>query len=589
MTGALCARALGLRLDAAGAAYRLLLGFALCANAILALGSYSLIGVQFSLLAFAVLALGVDLRLASRRRRAHGAAEERRGGSAPEAYGAFERLCVAVTGFVAICALIGSLAPSTAWDAAVAHLALPAAYTRMGAMGLLEGNAYSAYPHFMHSVYTAAFGFGGDTAAALCNAVLALAGVGLMQDLGRRLAGRRCGWIAAAMFVTAPIFIDQAGSASIDLAFSVYTLAALHALTAWRQDNRTAWLVCAALFAGSSCGIRHTGYLTCALMIAWTATAARPGTLRAVAGFAVLAAAGAAPWLLRSYLLTGNAVYPFFADGGGPADPEITALAAHESVRGGGLVSFALFPARLIMQPYLFDGLSQSPGPWPLVLGAAGLLFGAAATWRLGAFAIAGGACLFFFRQYARYYLPFFTAMFAVAAVGAERSPWWRRTIAALLSLSFLYGAGYAAAAVHFKIPAALGIESRSAYLTRRVERYAAYEWLNANLPAGATVLTTDMRGFYIKRPVFQNLEALYPIMNLPVWEQVAWMKDRGISYWLYCDAYVEESPGFREKGLYYVFQRWRNDPRFVLVKRFALERPGGGSEIVELYNVRYD
>jgi hypothetical protein len=147
----------------------------------------------------------------------------------------------------------------------------------------------------------------------------------------------------------------------------------------------------------------------------------------------------------------------------------------------------------------------------------------------------------------------------------------------------------YEAAAIHFKIPVALGIQSRDDYLTARVERYPAFQWVNENVPPRYTILTTDFRGYYIHGRTWSNQHALHPLLHRTIDEHIEWMKARGIRYWLYADAYASESPGIRHVGLYHLYQRWRKDRRFVLVKSLDLARPGGGTERVEIYQVTYD
>jgi hypothetical protein len=99
-----------------------------------------------------------------------------------------------------------------------------------------------------------------------------------------------------------------------------------------------------------------------------------------------------------------------------------------------------------------------------------------------------------------------------------------------------------------------------------------------------------DPRSYYVERRSFQNYEELKAIRALPVLEQLAWMRDQGLRYVLYPQAYLEESPGFGEKGYLEQFDGWRADTeRFPLVKRFELERPRGGTEVVEVYEIRVD
>ncbi|HIJ66100.1 MAG TPA: hypothetical protein HPP77_09130, partial [Candidatus Hydrogenedentes bacterium] len=322
---------------------------------------------------------------------------------------------------------------------------------------------------------------------------------------------------------------------------------------------------------------------------------ARAGAFqRRVGWYAGTAFLAAAPWLLRSAFLVGNPVYPFltqvFSDGGIP-DSDITALGAHDTIGVVGLKSFLMFPWDIVMRPELYDGWSKSPGGLVLVLGLPGLVVGGKRAGWLGAFSIGGGACFFFFQRFARYMLPFFVPMMVVAAVAAVRLKPLRVPVSALLLITFLYGLGLDAAAAHFKFPAAFGCESRDAYLERRVERYAAFQWANGHIdPAGGAVLTLDPRSYYLNVPTYQNFFALLEIRDLPLRTQLAWLQRRNITHLFLPVAYIEESPKYREWRLTTLVERWRADRRhFNRLKRFELPRPQGeGVECVEIYAIDY-
>ncbi|MBN2308528.1 MAG: hypothetical protein JXR94_06125, partial [Candidatus Hydrogenedentes bacterium] len=236
-----------------------------------------------------------------------------------------------------------------------------------------------------------------------------------------------------------------------------------------------------------------------------------------------------------------------------------------------------------------YDGWSKSPGALALLLGVPGVIVGGKRARWLAAYCAAGVACLFFYRQYARYYLPFFLPMMVLAGVAACRLRTLRKPVAVLLAVTFAYGLVLDVAAVHFKIPVALGFESRDHYLTRRVERYPAFQWVNKEIgPSGRLLFTLDPRSYYIHTPTYQNQEELRPLIGASIDEQAEWFRARHIRYLLYPKAYIESSPGYRQDGFLAMFDAWRADPeRFVLIERFELERPrAGGTEVVEIYEI---
>ncbi|MFO7976757.1 MAG: glycosyltransferase family 39 protein, partial [Candidatus Hydrogenedentota bacterium] len=503
----------------------------------------------------------------------------------PEAYSPIERVCQTVVGVSLAIAAISVFSPSTSWDAAVAHLALPAQYVRMGQITVLEGNTYSGYPHLLHTLYTYAYAGAGETGAQFISWLFAFLGCVFAFSVGRRLGGRVCGLISAAIFATTPIFFDQAGIASLDIAMAAVVLAVVGALLAWHDEKRMGSLLLAAFLVGNACGIRHTGYLVCALLFIGVLVVSKRPKLRTAMSFSALALAGAAPWLLRSWLAVGNPVYPFFQDIF-PSDilvnEDFTRLGSHSSRHGAQFYEVLWFPWRIVMAPNRFDGWNASPGGLILILGVPGLFVGGRRAWLLGLYCLAGIVFFFFFQHFARYMLPFFVAMMPVAALAARRLKKLRWLTYGLLTFTFAYGLVLGLGMNHFKIPVAVGLQTRDDYLETRVERYEAFEWANRALNGKGTVLTLDPRIYYLDMPSFKNYEALHPLIESPINEQLQWFSSRNIRYLLYPVEYVENSPIFTTSGLVGMFERWRNNPEvFRPIKHMTVVSRNGIEDIV--------
>jgi hypothetical protein len=564
-----------------GPLYRMLLGLIIASLIILIAGSLSLAAAWWLVAVLAVAGAGLcgrDIRHAMPNR------------TQRERLDWIERLSLAAAaaglGFAFVCAL----APVTGWDAGVAHIALPADYVRNGHIGLIDGNNYSAYPHLMHALFALAY-CSGERSVSLVSWSFGALACGMAYLLGARIEGRKCGFIAAAVLATAPIFVDQAGAPSLDLAFTATVLAALHALAAWRQERNTNWLVLAGLIAGAGCGIRHTGYLVAAILAGFVLADGGPRRLRSAYIFSFACAAAALPWLMRSAANSGNPFYPFFASLFGPAalpDVDAAAILTHSSIQGTGVADFVLFPFNVVLNPLRYGGWMTSPGILILALGIPGLFTGGSEARRLGAFSGAGIACMFFFRRFARYLLPFFAPLMVVAAIAVCRANRLRGPMLAVLLAGFGLGLAPGAAMTAIRFPAALGLESRDEFLTRRVERYPAFAWANAHLDPDGTVLTLDPRGYYFNRATFVNFEALKPLVVMDKSGRLDWLRAHRILYVLYPEAYVQESPAFRETGVIDVLDAWRADQEhFELIARFELQRPRTtATETVEIYTV---
>lgn len=490
--------------------------------------------------------------------------------------------CSLVLGFIA------TLAPVTSWDATVAHLALPSDYSRAGRIFLQDGNVYAAYPHLMHTLYAVAYEGGGERSVTLLNWFFGVAACYAVYGLGRELAGGHAGLVAAAILATAPIFADQIGGVSIDLAFSAFTTTALWMLLRWHRELDLMALCTAGILAGAACGIRHTGYLVLVLLaVGAIISTPRHARTTALLVFGIAALASAAPWLLRTALLVGNPVFPFLGTwfATSPIDHiDITDAGAHETARGYGLgllIAYLRFPWDIIMRPQNFDGWTKSPGALVLILGIPGLLIGGTRVRSVGAYSAAGGTALFFFQRFARYLLPFFAPMMAVAGVAAVQVTRLRPLVLTVLMAHVLFGLGLHAAAMHFKVPVALGLTSPADYLASRVERMEMFAYANRQLNDGGRVFTLDQRSYYLDAPAYQNHWSLHALATMTADEQFAWMQEKDIRHILYPSAYVAESGNIREAAET-LLRQWRSEPeRYSLRARLEVLSPGGIEEVL--------
>jgi len=516
--------------------------------------------------------------------------------------GLLAKLSLAAT-FIALgCALIGANAPVTSWDAGVAHMALPAAYAREGRIGVEPGNNYSAYPHLMHALFTVqdygaqspmnndSFGWRREARPAQIVWSFGILLCAAAYWLAVRVGGRQCGFVAAAIVATAPVFIDQSSIPGIDVPYAATVMGALCALVAWRQDKRIGWLVLAAILAGNGCGIRHTAYLVNAMLAVGVVAIAGESRVRNTGLFLGTAFASALPWLVRTALVSGNPFYPFFSSqSAAMPDVNVAAIGSHSSIQGTGPFQLLAFPWSLTMNPAHYGGWSTSPGALWLVLGVIGVIVGGRSARALGVFSGAGLIVIFFFQRFARYALPFIAPMMVVAALPVEKLPRLRWVMVPAVLLSYALGLGPVLANAAAKVPVVIGVESREDYLTKRVERFPAMAWAARNLPSTATILSLDPRGFYFAHPTYTNFEALKALVPRDLAAQLDWLRAREIEYLFYPAAYVDSSPAFSETGVGAMVDVWRaNSEQFILIKQFELPNPRSGRvEHVEIYEFR--
>lgn len=519
--------------DVARVAERMLLGAAGWSISWFFLGFLSLYRVPA-----AVVALIVGLVLA-----APGLARARPGLRAMLRTSGWAALALVVTGQAL--ALIAALAPPTAKDTLLYHLALPKAWIAAGRAVEVPYNIAGYYPLGveMHAVWAMLLGapLGARTAEAAAGATIFLFApiLTVIVYAWARERGASRGWSAAAAVMVAwiPTVYDVAASEYVDLAMTAYTAMAIRAFGRWWvtfDARHLAWIV--AGVAGALAIKLSAAFLILPLAllgllrvlgVGAPPSSARPSPAAAAGSIVGALAAGcalAAPWYVRNWIRTGSPLFPFYlhlwpAQAAGWDLERSQLYDTWFSLYGNTVtpIDYVLAPLRLAItaqpdQPAYFDGVLGIA-----VVAALPLLAWALWTRRLDVELRLGlllSGCLFVFwlfsSQQLRYLLPAVPALaVSTAVVGSALDGRLSRTLRWL---------GLAAAALGLPVILAwfltldplrvvLGGETREEYLRRRLDYYAYYELIDRDLPLDAKVWLIDMRRdtYHLNRPHFSD------------------------------------------------------------------------------------
>ncbi|HTT61919.1 MAG TPA: glycosyltransferase family 39 protein [Bryobacteraceae bacterium] len=222
------------------------------------------------------------------------------------------RLAGVVLAFYAALYLINALAPELEPDARMYHLGLTSEYVRLGGFPYRIG-FHEMLPQGLEMLFVPAFAFGRHSAARLVHCAFLLATVPLMLGIGRRLKLPDIATLAAAvLYFCAPVTGITGTSAYTDAGEVFFTLATFYALLIWRDARDVRYLAAAGVTAGFCYAIKFPGALVPILAVAFVVTVQRGVRVRDLALLTGTAAAMAAPWILRSAIMTGNPAAPLF-------------------------------------------------------------------------------------------------------------------------------------------------------------------------------------------------------------------------------------------------------------------------------------
>jgi hypothetical protein len=251
--------------------------------------------------------------------------------------------------------------PTVVGDESSAQLTLPKLYIHYGGFRQLHYSVYSNWPQAMNLLYAVAMLLRDFVLAKLthwlCLALLLVA----VHDYCRDWSGRLAAWVALPLCMANPVVLFEGSLAYLDLAVALFFFQAFVSYDAWRRGAASGgWL--AGVFCGVACGIKLTGVFVPIALCGLVAVDAigQPGRGRLQAflcgllPIAIPCTALAAPWYIRSYLYTGNPVYPFLYGvfGGSEWSAELSRqmMAWHQSMgMGRSLTDYLLLPVRVLL------------------------------------------------------------------------------------------------------------------------------------------------------------------------------------------------------------------------------------------------
>jgi hypothetical protein len=426
--------------------------------------------------------------------------------------------------------LVAALAPEKEYDALWYHLYLPRVWLEAGhPVDLLE-EFISLYPLTWELMFGAAMTLGGVVGAKLLHfACLPLLGL-IVWLAARRFFPRVSAAAAVAFVVTTPTVLWESSTAYVDLALAVHGAAACYALARYAEKGERNWGAIAALQFGLAAATKHLGVvLTGVALLVFVLQATRGWrSVRVAATNAFVIGLAAVivplPWYVRSWLASGNPVFPdlFGVFGAYPAarwdaltEQGLAHFKAHFGM-GRSPVALAALPWNITVHGARFGG---SLGPLFLALIPA-LVFaprlrGAVAWLGIG---IAGYIAVWaspISSYQLRFLVPIVPALALLAAaslrsLSLRAGQSVRHGAKALATIVMILGImnlppftplhevdreGWSGWLTHVlrdsPVRVVVGREAEDAYLSREVPSYDAWRWINDHVAPDARVLTT--------------------------------------------------------------------------------------------------
>lgn len=391
------------------------------------------------------------------------------------------------------------------------------------------------------------------------------------------------GRIAAFIVAVSPLFTSFTGYEFLELPVLMYLLAAFLSLQGYQAAGGAGWAASAGAFVGLALSVKVSAFPVVLLLPPMLLAAVRRDRGRSyvplMAGALAICVTGGF-WPLWNRLTTGSYLYSGYLESV-PQDVSGSTPTVAQGI-------LAALRSVLLTSEYWSD----SAGPLVIVAVAGVVVLGGPPASRLPAFlflvsvpfylVVIAFRARYYFQtdSHARYLGPFLLAFGALSAgpllVWGQTGPRYLRTVliwAALIPALplLILKAGKTAVAA----PAAIGLESRSHYLSKKIETFQACEILNALPDLSVKVLFLAQRPYYLDRPMapevfwqgVRNRDDLLRRIQETRVTHVLYEPETSRISWLQDPDAVFGGPPFRE------MKRWPWK-RKGFVRLYAVERP---------------
>ena len=212
-----------------------------------------------------------------------------------------------------LCGTMAALTPTLILDALKMHLPSTQTYVALHAFQAVPELRYSYFPQGFEVLMAAAYALGAQPAAQLVTPIFFFAFLlvlfAVAKLCGFDSAGVLCG--VAALLVT-PFILWDGSQVKNDIELCLFQVAALYCCLRWRESERRSWLMLGGLLLGASFGIKHTAaFGAVPVTLLFLAPLYRkPRGVRMAAVFFLFVLAFGFYWHTRTFLLTGDPLYP---------------------------------------------------------------------------------------------------------------------------------------------------------------------------------------------------------------------------------------------------------------------------------------
>ena len=437
--------------------------------------------------------------------------------------------------------LIGALAPPLGVDDIKYHFAIPKRYINAGTINYIPDIDFSNFPFPMEMLWTLAISLDSGELAQLLNWSIGLLVIGWIIILGYQSGLKSKSIILPILlFYSITIVGYQSRSGNVELGGVLFFLAGVYLINKYKEYSERKLLI----LGGVLCGLFAVVKLSNAAMVIlltiwigysiWRKKQSLRAGLNSGALFGSIALLVASVWYVKTYLMTGNPVYPFLHSyfGGLPMHTELLAWGDQEALSPNSSLGhlsethYSFFSQLwyLVAEPQRLRGHVS-----PLFLGMVPLVIYYYRNNNIYLKDLLIVSLLFYiywvaFYPLLRIGLPLFAILSIPVAVAIYRMMAWDKFykigITTLFVVFLCISLGGHLREVVPKIPVVFGTQTQAEYLNEHGSRhyhfsnYPAFNYINKQLPSKSKILLWSNDGYYLERDYLYVLGFITSMAN---------------------------------------------------------------------------
>lgn len=223
--------------------------------------------------------------------------------------------------FIVFMNVLASLAPPFGIDVIAYHLAVPKMYMQANKIFHIPFSFHSDSPFMINMLYLMAMIIKSDILAQLIAYFISVLLALSVYAFSTRFFNKKIAIISAFIIYTIPMIIEYATQAYVDIGFAFFSFMAFYSFLLWSLKLEKKWIVMCALMLGFSVSTKLPGIFNIFILSLFvfytlltntlTKKVQKKHAVESLVLFGVIVLLVGSLWYIKSYLYTGNPVFPY--------------------------------------------------------------------------------------------------------------------------------------------------------------------------------------------------------------------------------------------------------------------------------------